>query len=131
MYPSRNSSSTRARHSRPPGSKPMLIAALRTSTYGAGCPKICFRMCLNIPRASSLMSIPDHPEVWSAHPPAILRRQGLSVWLSLWPRLCRPAFPGLFQQLPPLVGDPEHRAVVGMNLLPRAQHLLGLFLLAL
>jgi hypothetical protein len=46
---------------------------------GGGFPKICFRMCLNIPKASSLMSIPDHPEVWSAYPPNILRRQGLCV----------------------------------------------------
>jgi hypothetical protein len=97
MYPSRNSSSTGARHSRPPGSKPMLIAALRTSTYGAGCPKICLRMCFNIPWASSLMSIPDHPEVWSsAHPPNILRRQGLSLCGYLRPRLFRSSFPGLF-----------------------------------
>jgi hypothetical protein len=36
----------------------MLIAAARTATYRAGCPKICFRMCINIPRALSLMSIP-------------------------------------------------------------------------
>ena len=63
-----------------------------------GRPKICLRMCFNIPRASSLMSIPDHPEVWSsAHPPNILRRQGLSLCGYLRPRLFRPAFPVLFQ----------------------------------
>src|SRR5829696_6066385 len=79
MYPARNSSSTRARHSLPPGSKPTLIAAARTSTYGAGCPKICFRMCLNIPRASSLMSIPRssrsmlRPPADDAPPPGGLR----------------------------------------------------------
>src|SRR5918995_4508245 len=55
MYPASNSSSTRPSHSLPPGSTPMLSAAPRTSTYGAGCPKICLRMCFNIPRAFSLI----------------------------------------------------------------------------
>src|SRR5215203_1434399 len=53
MYPACNSSSTRPWHSLPPGFTPMLTAAPRTSTYGAGCPKICLRMCFNIPRAFS------------------------------------------------------------------------------
>src|SRR5215204_1229637 len=55
MYPACNSSSTRSPHSLPPGFTPMLTAAPRTSTYGAGCPKICLRMCFNIPRDFSLI----------------------------------------------------------------------------
>src|ERR687897_1247047 len=55
MYPASNSSSTRTSHSLPAGFTPMLNAAPRTSTYGAGCPKICIRMCFNIPRAFSLI----------------------------------------------------------------------------
>src|SRR5215216_6304199 len=55
MYPASNSSSTRPSHSPPPGSTPTLIAAPRTTTYGAGCPRICLRMCCNIARAFSLI----------------------------------------------------------------------------
>src|SRR5215203_4768666 len=47
----------------------MLIAAPRTTTYGAGCPKICFRMCFNFSRALSLMSIPYHLDIM-VHSPA-------------------------------------------------------------
>src|SRR5215208_4333299 len=55
MYPASNSSSTRPSHSLPEGSTPMLSAAPRTATYGAGCLKICFCMCFNIPQALSLI----------------------------------------------------------------------------
>src|SRR5918998_1813627 len=55
MYPASNSSSTRPSHSLPPGATPTLSAAPRTTTYGAGCPKICLRMCFNIPQAFSLI----------------------------------------------------------------------------
>src|SRR5215210_1963772 len=57
MYPACSSSSTRSSHSLCPGVTPMLIAAPRTSTYVAACPRICLRMCFNIPRALLLMTI--------------------------------------------------------------------------
>src|SRR5918995_7296227 len=54
MYPACTSSSTRPSHSLPAGFTPTLSAAPRTTTYGAGFPKICLRICFNIPRALSL-----------------------------------------------------------------------------
>jgi hypothetical protein len=50
----------------------MLSAAPRTSTYGAGCPKICIRMRLNIPRAFSLIFRTLSSTTASVRPPETL-----------------------------------------------------------
>jgi hypothetical protein len=50
----------------------MLIAALRTSTYGAGCPTICLRMCCNIPRALSLIFRTSYATRAVVRPPELL-----------------------------------------------------------
>src|SRR5215212_4361600 len=77
MYPACNSSSTRPSRSLPPGFTPMLIAAARTSTYGAGCPKICLRMCCNIRRALSLtLRRPYATTSGAVRPPERLEHRG-------------------------------------------------------
>src|ERR671910_2371955 len=78
MYLARNSSSTRLSHSLPPGFTPMLTAAPRTSTYGAGCPTICLRMCFNIRKACSLILPTSYATKGGAvRPPECLgRRRG-------------------------------------------------------
>src|SRR5687767_8846399 len=66
----------------------MLIAALRTSTYLAGCPTICLRMCFNIPRALSLIFRTSYATRAVVRPPEpLLQRSGVTPALLLLGRL--------------------------------------------
>src|SRR5215208_71636 len=133
MYPARSSSSTRPSHSLRPGVTPMLIAAPRTSTYGAGCPKICLRMCFNIRRALLLMSIPlssritghsaaEHPTHPTPPGPSLCALL-LSSELPLYGVLRSSGTLGLAQEVPWIVGVPPvlHYLAVG-----HAEHVHGL-----
>jgi hypothetical protein len=67
----------------------MLIAAPRTTTYRAGCLKICLRMCFNIRRAFSLIFRTSYATTsGTVRPPEpLLKRSGTHPTLLLLGRL--------------------------------------------